>query len=284
MSSRSRSAGPTIDKCIAPATRPNGGVRSIPTSIRSRSRRRCGTNRTPRFGPSDRPEAAIPFRPRFDRALMASDRQIAANRRNAAHSTGPRSTAGKRRSRSNALQHGLTAETVVPTLEDADDYHTFEAAIAADYQPRSAVEHHLVARLASLLWRLRRASLIETGLFAIQGKILRQRRAEAAADAGHGKLGVFYRYLRQSQNGLPAPRFEEHLTQLEDSFVEPDDRSRQADVATAFLRLCHLNNGMIERLGRYETMLWRQATQILMLLEVGRRQVEAPLPGRGDQA
>ena len=88
---------------------------------------------------------------------------MAANRRNAAHSTGPRSTAGKRRSRSNALQHGLTAETVVPTLEDADDYRVFEAAIAADYRPRTAVERHLVARLTSLLWRLRRALLIETG-------------------------------------------------------------------------------------------------------------------------
>ena len=184
----------------------------------------------------------------------------------------------------NALQHGLTAETVVPTLEDADDYRVFEAAIAADYQPRSAVEHHLVARLASLLWRLRRTSLIETGLFAIQGKILRQRRAEIAADAGRGKLSVFYRYLRRPQDGPSISLLEEYIPQSDVSFTEPDERPRQTDVATAFLRLCHLNNGMIERLGRYETMLWRQATQILMLLEIGRRHVEAPLPGSGDQA
>ena len=40
---------------------------------------------------------------------MASDRQRAANRRNAQRSTGPRSAAGKRASRQNALRHGLTA-------------------------------------------------------------------------------------------------------------------------------------------------------------------------------
>jgi hypothetical protein len=40
---------------------------------------------------------------------MASDRQIAANRRNARRSTGPRSAAGRRRSSRNAFRHGLAA-------------------------------------------------------------------------------------------------------------------------------------------------------------------------------
>jgi hypothetical protein len=39
---------------------------------------------------------------------MASDRQIQANRQNARKSTGPRSGAGKRRSSSNSLRHGLS--------------------------------------------------------------------------------------------------------------------------------------------------------------------------------
>src|SRR5262245_38881078 len=81
---------------------------------------------------------------------MASDRQRTANRRNAARSTGPRTIAGKERSRINALQHGLTAQTVVPVLEDADDYRAFEAAIAASQRPRTALEHHLVACLVAL--------------------------------------------------------------------------------------------------------------------------------------
>lgn len=40
---------------------------------------------------------------------MTSERQIAANQRNARKSTGPRSPAGKDRAAKNALKHGLTA-------------------------------------------------------------------------------------------------------------------------------------------------------------------------------
>jgi len=105
---------------------------------------------------------------------MTSFRQIEANRRNARLSTGPVTEEGKRQSRQNALHHGLTAETVIDALEDAEDYAAFEMAVAADYDAQSAVERELVLRLASLLWRLRRASAIETGLFRIQAKHLLQ--------------------------------------------------------------------------------------------------------------
>jgi hypothetical protein len=99
---------------------------------------------------------------------MTSFRRIEANRRNARKSTGPNTQEGKRRSRCNAVRHGLTAETVIAALEDAEDYKAFEAAITADYDAQSAVERELVLRLASLLWRLRRATTMETGLFEIQ--------------------------------------------------------------------------------------------------------------------
>src|SRR6185437_5039788 len=110
---------------------------------------------------------------------MTSLRQIEANRRNARLSTGPVTDEGKRRSRQNAVRHGLTAETVIDALEDAEDYVAFEMAITADYDAQSAAERELVLRLASLLWRLRRATAIESGLFKIQAKQLlqfRQRR------------------------------------------------------------------------------------------------------------
>src|ERR1700687_5987178 len=109
---------------------------------------------------------------------MTSYRQIEANRRNAVKSTGPRTEAGKQASRCNAVRHGLTAETVIGTLEDAEDYRAFEAAITADYDVQSAVERELVLRLASLLWRLRRATTMETGLFDIQADHLREFRQD----------------------------------------------------------------------------------------------------------
>jgi hypothetical protein len=108
---------------------------------------------------------------------MTSFRQIEANRRNAFRSTGPRTEEGKRQSRRNALRHGLTAETVIEGLEDSEDYRAFEAAVIADYDARTAVERELVLRLASLLWRMRRAISIETDLLRIQSEIVHERRA-----------------------------------------------------------------------------------------------------------
>src|SRR5215213_5060705 len=104
---------------------------------------------------------------------MTTFKQIEANRRNALKSTGPTSAEGKQRSRCNAVRHGLTAETVIGALEDAADYKAFEATIIADYDAQSAVERELVLRLASVLWRLRRATTMETGLFDIQADHIR---------------------------------------------------------------------------------------------------------------
>src|ERR1700688_3207325 len=105
---------------------------------------------------------------------MTSFKQIEANRRNARKSTGPITEEGKERSRCNAVRHGLTAETVIGALEDAEDYKAFEATIIADYDVQSAVERELVLQLASLLWRLRRATTMETGLFEIQADYLHE--------------------------------------------------------------------------------------------------------------
>src|ERR1035441_3692763 len=112
---------------------------------------------------------------------MTSFGQIEANRRNTLRSTGPNTEEGKRGSRQNAVRHGLCAETVVEIVEDVDDYRGFEAAVIADYDARTAVERELVLRLASLLWRLRRATMIETELLRIQAEVLRDRRSSHLA-------------------------------------------------------------------------------------------------------
>jgi len=129
---------------------------------------------------------------------MTSFRQIEANRRNALSSTGPRTEDGKRRTRHNAVRHGLTAEIVVVALEDIRDYQAFEAAVIADYDARTAVERELVLRLASLLWRIRRATAIETDLLQIQAEILHARRytIETASKVEQKLCGVICRSLR----------------------------------------------------------------------------------------
>src|SRR5246127_5365014 len=122
-----------------------------------------------------RPAGKTTKRTQFEASgSMTSLRQIEANRRNACLSTGPVTEEGKRKSRQNAVRHGLTAETVIEALEDADDYAAFELAITTDFEAQSAVEREVVLRLASLLWRLRRATAIESGLFKLQARQLLQ--------------------------------------------------------------------------------------------------------------
>jgi hypothetical protein len=65
----------------------------------------------------------------------------------------------------------LTAEIVIGALEDAEGYYTaFEPSIIANYDAQSAVERELVLRLASLLWRLRRATTMEMAILEIQSQ------------------------------------------------------------------------------------------------------------------
>src|SRR5262249_56029528 len=96
-----------------------------------------------------------------------------AARQNGSKRPGPKTEAEKKVPACTPTRNGLTAETVLSALEDAKDYEAFEAAITADYDAQSAVERELVLRLASILWRLRRATTMETGLFEIQAQQLR---------------------------------------------------------------------------------------------------------------
>ena len=66
---------------------------------------------------------------------MSNDRQIAANRRNAQRSTGPRSGAGKARVSMNPLKHGLTAREVVLPNESPEAFDSFRSGLLAEIAP-----------------------------------------------------------------------------------------------------------------------------------------------------
>jgi hypothetical protein len=199
---------------------------------------------------------------------MTSFRQIEANRRNARKSTGPVTEEGKQRSRCNAVRHGLTAETVIGALEDADDYKAFEAAIIADYDVQSAVERELVLRLASLLWRLRRATTMETGLFDIQADCLREFRQGRKAQPESQEI-IYTRFQQVESVDAGPDKASDGITNgtLARSRSRPDIVDPAVDLARCFLRLANLPSYPLDRLSRYEAILWRQAGQILFALD-----------------
>jgi hypothetical protein len=181
---------------------------------------------------------------------MTTLKQFEANRLNALKSTGPRTEEGKRRSRCNAIRHGLTAETVIVGLEDPEDYEAFEAKVIADYDARSAVERKLVLRLASILWRLRRATGIETSLFQSAMKQSTQFRSEVLS--------------RVAANRLLSEDFLEGKN--EPKSLAESDQARKEQITEGFLRLSEMPTCPIARLSRYEYVLWRQARQIVITL------------------
>jgi hypothetical protein len=101
-----------------------------------------------------------------------------------------------------------------------------------------------VLRLASILWRLRRATMMETGLFEI--------RADHLRNYQHNR-----RLLTDSPDVIQ-PLFHPAGNVKADNIVE---------FVRCFLRLANLPNFALDRLSCYEATLWRQAGRILFALD-----------------
>ena len=202
---------------------------------------------------------------------MTSLKQIEANRRNALKSTGPRTETGKQRSRRNATRHGLTAETVIEPLENPEDYKAFEMSITAEFDAQTAVERELVLRFASLLWRLRRSTALETGLLQISEPY---KKRPGHCDPGrmtHSVSLMEVALTGQCGGSCNKGETSSRLQMNNDGRPDVDPATRcgggeDAELAVRFLRLASFDSGAFERLTRYEMALWRQVTQLLFLL------------------
>ncbi len=114
-----------------------------------------------------------------------TDAQQSANVRNAKKSTGPRTAAGKQRSRSNGLRHGLRADIVVlEGIEDAGEWKAHCAALTAAMVPKNYLEEMLVELAALALWKLRRAARCERAQIAHR---LQPSAREAMLDSDFGE-------------------------------------------------------------------------------------------------
>ena len=93
---------------------------------------------------------------------MATEKQIAANNKNAQLSTGPRTKQGKAIVSQNALKHGLRAKKTVIHTESKAEFELHRDQMLTDLEPVGAMESILAQRIITLSWRLKRSDNVQT--------------------------------------------------------------------------------------------------------------------------
>ncbi len=90
-------------------------------------------------------------------AADSPSQRTEANRKNAQKSCGPRTQAGKDRSRFNALKHGMRAKLPLLPGEDPDALQARLVSWTAVCQPADDIDRYLVERAVNVSWQLDRA-------------------------------------------------------------------------------------------------------------------------------
>lgn len=111
---------------------------------------------------------------------MATEAQIAANRRNALLSTGPKTRHGKEKSRGNAIRSGLYAKDLTALGERGDDFTAYAAELAATLRPADCYEAMLVRRVTLASWRCDRLARLEAALLDGEARAEARRRGHPA--------------------------------------------------------------------------------------------------------
>jgi hypothetical protein len=195
--------------------------------------------------------------------------QNAANRENAKKSTGPRTAAGKARSRMNAVKWGLASLSGLLLLpgESREELEAYEGALRADMKPVGAREELVFMEVSACGWRLRRALRIESGILALslagaeQRYLLGLRRAMQVVDRDVPGAKVAEFFGRQTAVENTNEEFLEDLNgRLEDALAA--ERTDAARLASGFINDATGPDSM-GKLSRYETAIYRRLIQAL---------------------
>ena len=221
-----------------------------------------------------------------------TEKQLAANRANAQHSTGPRTPEGKAASRYNALTHGILARAVIPeALAPCEAQEAFEKvldALTETFAPDGAVEELLVQQVAVAYWRLARLYRAEGGEIArrrndterdlaladawagassFAGRLKAEEEALVAAMRNRRTLRTFVLARLPNLKGTDNNRIMQAAQQLLAEVREQRDalqRRRQA-IEEASRSLPSIDTAI--KYARYETALQNQLDRALSRLE-----------------
>ena len=87
---------------------------------------------------------------------MSTQAQIEANRRNAQHSTGPRTDEGKAVVARNAIKHGIFCQHLILPGESAEELEALRQGIYQRLRPADELEKLYVERIVVAAWKIRR--------------------------------------------------------------------------------------------------------------------------------
>jgi hypothetical protein len=154
---------------------------------------------------------------------MASEKQTAANRRNARKSSGPKTPDGKARSAQNATRHGLLAREAVLPEEDRQAYLDLLAELRAQFLPADPVEEFLLRDMVSAQWRLLRLTRIETGYFTVRMEHMRKLEYGEEADEpanSHDEQTRLFGHLLARSSSDPLATLARHENSLRRAFYK----------------------------------------------------------------
>ena len=97
--------------------------------------------------------------------MLVSGKQQEANRKNAQHSTGPATPAGKAAIRFNALTYGLRTRASILPDENAADYSQLWDELEADWQPQTRTERLYLETMVTSQWLLKRVAESEQKIY-----------------------------------------------------------------------------------------------------------------------
>jgi hypothetical protein len=100
--------------------------------------------------------------------MIATAKKLAANKANAAKSTGPQTEEGKARVAQNSTVHGLRSASMVAPWEDQEEFERFAEGMLACLGPADELEQAVAERIVSEAWRLRRAGAFEAQILTAE--------------------------------------------------------------------------------------------------------------------
>jgi len=153
------------------------------------------------------------------------------SRENGCHSHGPKTQAGKDRSKFNALKHGLLAQKLIvvpPEKQEGFEQNLTEH--TRRFQPRDEVENYFVIEMVRAQWNLFRSFMGETEIFSDAQSGVTDGRYWAAVFekmASNRTLDLIPRYQARLQ--LAYQRALRNLILVRDNFPLPSEPPDQPD-------------------------------------------------------